>query len=65
MAGYVKTFLRDWNPARNRRLVLLAELQLANCQNGWSNTHMEMLDWRDKCKHLESEIARLERLSNG
>ena len=21
--------------------------------------------WRDKCKHLESEIARLERLTNG
>ena len=65
MAGYIKTFLRDWNPARNRRLVLLAESQLANCQNGWGNTHMEMLDWRNKCKHLESEVARLERLSNG
>jgi hypothetical protein len=65
MAGYIKTFLRDWNPARNRRLVLLAESQLANCQNGWGNTHMEMLDYRDKCKHLESEIARLERLNNG
>jgi hypothetical protein len=63
MAGYVKTFLRDWNPARNRRLVILAQSQLANCQNGWGNTHMELLEYKDKCKHLETELLRLERLA--
>lgn len=52
MAGYVKTFLRDWNPARNRRLVLLAKSQLANCQNGWGNTHYELLDARKEAKRL-------------
>lgn len=65
MAGYIKTFVREWNPVRNRRMLIQSKLQLANCQNGWSNTHIEMLRYKDKCEYLESEVARLERLNNG
>jgi hypothetical protein len=65
MTNAFKMFLWDWNPVRNRRLLINSQLALANCQNGWANTHDELADARDKCKHLESEIARLERLNNG
>jgi hypothetical protein len=59
----VKSYWQAWNPARSRRLLLLAQSQLANCQNGWGNTHYELLEYKDKVKHLEAELARLERLA--
>ena len=65
MASPLKMFLWDWNPVRNRRLLINSQLALSNCQNGWGNTHAELADARDRIKHLESEVARLERLSNG
>ena len=65
MAGSFKMFLWDWNPARNRRLLIQSQLALANCQNGWGNTHKELFECKQKCKHLEAEFSRLERLSNG
>ena len=52
MTGYIKTFWREWNPARNRRLLLLKEQQLSNSQNGWGNTHYELLDARKEIKRL-------------
>lgn len=64
MASSFKWFLRDWNPVRNRRLLINSQLALASCQNGWSNTHLELVEARDKIKHLESEVARLERASH-
>ena len=65
MAGSFKMFLRDWNPVRNRRLLINSQLALANCQNGWANTHIELLEVKDKCIYLRAEIERLERLSHG
>jgi hypothetical protein len=65
MAGSFKMFLWDWNPVRNRQLLIRSQLRMASCHEGWCNTHDELVDARDKIKHLESEIARLERLSNG
>ena len=61
----VKSYWRAWNPARLRRLLLLKDQQIANVNNGWGNMHTELLIVKDKCKELEAEIARLERLSNG
>jgi hypothetical protein len=61
----VKSYWLAWNPARLRRLLLLKDQQIANCNNGWGNMHTELLIAKDKCKDLEAEIARLERLSNG
>ena len=61
----VKSYWRAWNPARLRRLLLLKDQQIANCNNGWGNMHTELLIMKDKCKHLEAEVSRLERLSNG
>jgi hypothetical protein len=61
----VKSYWLAWNPARLRRLLLLKDQQIANCNNGWGNMHTELLIAKDKCKHLEAEIARLERLSHG
>lgn len=57
-------FFWDWNPKRNRRLLIQSQLALANCQNGWGNTHLQVVELTDKCKDLEAEIARLERLNN-
>jgi hypothetical protein len=41
----------------------------AKAQDEMLELHYEMIDcaeyWIKKCEHLESEIARLERLSNG
>ena len=61
----VKSYWRAWNPARLRRLLLLKDQQIANCNNGWGNMHTELLVMKDKCKDLEAEISRLERLSHG
>jgi hypothetical protein len=61
----VKSYWLAWNPARLRRLLLLKDQQIANCNNGWGNMHTELLIAKDKCKDLEAEIARLERLNNG
>ena len=61
----VKSYWLAWNPARLRRLLLLKDQQIANCNNGWGNMHTELLIAKDKCKDLEAEVARLERLSNG
>jgi hypothetical protein len=61
----VKSYWQAWNPARLRRLLSLKDQQIANCNNGWGNMHTELLIAKDKCKELEAEIARLERLSNG
>jgi hypothetical protein len=61
----VKSYWLAWNPARLRRLLLLKDQQIANCNNGWGNMHTELLIAKDKCKCLEAEIARLERLSHG
>jgi hypothetical protein len=61
----VKSYWQAWNPARLRRLLILKDQQIANVNNGWGNMHTELLTVKDKCKHLESEVARLERLSNG
>jgi hypothetical protein len=61
----VKSYWLAWNPARLRRLLLLKDQQIANCNNGWGNMHTELLIANDKCKDLEAEIARLERLSHG
>ena len=61
----VKSYWLACNPARLRRLLLLKDQQIANCNNGWGNMHTELLIMKDKCKHLEAELARLERLSNG
>jgi hypothetical protein len=61
----VKSYWLAWNPARLRRLLLLKDQQIANCNNGWGNMHTELLIAKDKCKELEAEIARLERLSHG
>lgn len=61
----VKSYWQAWNPARLRRLLILKDQQIANVNNGWGNMHTELLTVKDKCKHLEAEIARLERLSNG
>ena len=60
----VKSYWRAWNPARLRRLLLLKDQQIANLNNGWGNMHTELLMAKDKCKELEAEIARLERLNN-
>jgi hypothetical protein len=65
MAGSFKMFLWDWNPVRNRRLLINSQLALANCQNAWANTHIELLEAKDKCIYLRAEIERLERLSHG
>ena len=65
MAGPFKMFLWDWNPARNRQLLIRSQLRLASCYEGWCNTNDELLIARDRIKYLQSEIARLERLSNG
>ena len=65
MIGNLKMSLWDWNPVRNRQLLIRSQLRLASCHEGWCNTHDELLDAQDKIKHLESEVARLERLSNG
>ena len=59
----VKSYWRAWNPARLRRLLLLKDQQIANCNNGWGNMHTELLIMKDKCQHLEAELARLERLA--
>ena len=61
----VKSYWLAWNPARLRRLLLLKDQQIANCNNGWGNMHTELVIMKDKCKDLEAEIARLERLSHG
>ena len=61
----VKSYWMAWNPARLRRLLLLKDQQLANVNNGWGNMHTELVIAKDKCKQLETEIARLERLANG
>jgi hypothetical protein len=61
----VKSYWRAWNPARLRRLLLLKDQQIANVNNGWGNMHTELLIAKDKCKELEAEIARLERLNHG
>jgi hypothetical protein len=61
----VKSYWLAWNPARLRRLLLLKDQQIANCNNGWGNMHTELLIAKDKIQHLESEVSRLERLSNG
>ena len=61
----VKSYWLAWNPARLRRLLLLKDQQIANCNNAWGNMHTELLIAKDKCKDLEAEIARLERLSHG
>jgi hypothetical protein len=61
----VKSYWQAWNPARLRRLLILKDQQIANVNNGWGNMHTELLIAKDKCKELEAEIARLERLSNG
>jgi hypothetical protein len=61
----VKSYWLAWNPARLRRLLLLKDQQIANCNNGWGNMHTELLIAKDKCKELEAEIARLERLGHG
>jgi hypothetical protein len=60
----VKSYWLAWNPARLRRLLLLKDQQIANVNNGWGNMHTELLIAKDKCKELEAEIARLERLNN-
>jgi hypothetical protein len=60
----VKSYWLAWNPARLRRLLLLKDQQIANLNNGWGNMHTELLMAKDKCKELEAEIARLERLNN-
>ena len=60
----VKSYWLAWNPTRLRRLLLLKDQQIANCNNGWGNMHTELLIAKDKCKDLEAEIARLERLSH-
>lgn len=59
----VKSYWRTWNPARLQRLLLLKDQQIANCNNGWGNMHAELVMMKDKCKDLEAEIARLERLA--
>jgi hypothetical protein len=59
----VKSYWRAWNPARLRRLNSLKDYQLANVNNGWSNMHRELVACREKCKELETEIARLGRLA--
>jgi hypothetical protein len=61
----VKSYWQAWNPARLRRLLILKDQQIANVNNGWGNMHTELLIAKDKCKELEAEIARLERLSHG
>ena len=60
----VKSYWLAWNPARLRRLLLLKDQQIANCNNGWGNMHTELLIMKDKCKDLEAEVSRLERLNN-
>ena len=55
----------DWNPRRLRRLLTNAKSATDANAYGWSNTHRELIELKDKCKHLEAEVARLERLSNG
>ena len=59
----VKSYWLAWNPARLRRLLLLKDQQIANCNNGWGNMHTELLVMKEKCKHLEAEVSRLERLA--
>jgi hypothetical protein len=61
----VKSYWLAWNPARLRRLLSLKDQQIANVNNGWGNMHTELLIAKDKCKELEAEVARLERLSRG
>jgi hypothetical protein len=60
----VKSYWQAWNPARLRRLLILKDYQIANVNNSWGNMHTELLIAKDKCKELEVEIARLERLNN-
>jgi hypothetical protein len=60
----VKSYWLAWNPARLRRLLLLKDQQIANVNNGWGNMHTELLIAKEKCKELETELARLERINN-
>lgn len=44
-----------WSPWRLRTLLGLAHYQLENSQNGWSNTHNQLLDLRKQIRQLEAE----------
>jgi hypothetical protein len=39
-----------WNPARLRRLLLIKDQQIANANNGWANTHMELAKLKEQCE---------------
>ena len=54
----IRKALWNWQPWRTRKLLVIRTQQL-------TATHMELFELKDKCKHLEAELARLERLSNG
>ena len=58
MASKITKAWWSWQPRRTRKLLVIRTQQL-------TATHMELFELKDKCKHLEAELARLERLSNG
>jgi hypothetical protein len=71
MYQIIKFQIMELNPFRLKRLLLLKEQQLANVNNGWGNTHYELLDarkemarlgkdrdrWRDIAAHLLPETT--------
>ena len=59
----IKSYWRAWQPVRLRRLLAIKEQQLARSNDGWSKMNNELLTVKEKCKHLEAEVARLERLA--
>jgi hypothetical protein len=65
MTSRIRQAWWGWNPVRLRRILRLTKYQMDNVNNGWGNMHTELLVMKEKCKHLEAEVSRLERLSNG
>jgi hypothetical protein len=45
----------DWNPKRLRRLLAIKDGQIRANQNGWANTHLEVLALKKQVSQLEAE----------
>lgn len=38
----------EWNPVRLRRLLALSKTQIEANQNGWANTHLELVKLKEQ-----------------
>ena len=61
MAGRIRKAVWNWNPVRLRRLLALRDSQIQNTQNGWGNTHHELLEAKEKIGELKAEIEQYKR----